>query len=522
MIERLSSAVAFACILGTGAAQVQTFDRTYDLWNAGKDERGVAIKPFIEQGHLIFATVSLQSEGWYQVPYITLIGPNGDRTWDRVFEPEGPYNSMMFSSGISVDHRPDLGYVACGWASDTVGRNHGMVLRLNAYGQEEWRVVLNADSYYSPLYQARFTDDGGIFAKGHKYYGGVMRSVMLRLAPDGSEIWNRFIGPSGNGSWCGAFELLDDGGFVVVGQQGQEDQNVPWMGRYTDGGDLLWERTYEVEDPDVSYSQIKRFGNERYAILGRNTIPFAEHVDQYKDVFAMVDSVGSPIWTTTIGDYSRHIGCVGFEVVADQGILGYGYGNAALTSFGNYICGYLLALDQNGDSITSQNVSHVMGPDSVTVFARVLGALVDEANGRVLFVGGTIGPVPLGWTTQEDTWVFGVDLSTCPMLECSEFEDIEQLVGVPEYAANSMVLFPNPVHSGENMNLVLPDDFPTSTRLRRVSIIGSDGRTLRVMPIDQGSKRTLTFVLDDLAPGAYSVKAEFLYRAPIIQKVLVL
>lgn len=523
MFKRIPSAIALLFVTVIGAAQIQTFDRTYDLWNAAEDGCGVAIKPYIEQGYLVFSNVSMASEGWYGLPYITLIGPMGDHAWDRVFEPELPYVGMHFSAWSGVDHRPELGYVACGSASDTVGRNHGMVLRLNAYGQETWRVMVNTDSYYSPLYQARFTDDGGVLVQGHKYFGGTMRSVMLRLAPDGAEIWNRFIGPSCSACWAGGFTLMEDGGFVLVGQTTQGDQEVPWMGRYTAAGEQVWERTYEVEDPDVSYSGIERYGIDRFIVRGHTTIPLNENNDQYKDVFAMVDGAGTPIWTTTVGAYAPHIASIGFEVVEDVGLLAFGYGRAELGSFGEQMCARLLAIDQYGDSIASMNVAHVFDQDSVTASARVFGMLQDEVNGRVLFVGGAKGrPVQQQWTTEEDTWVFGVDMSACPMLECSEFGDLEQLVGIPEQPTSSLLIYPNPVHPGGVMNLVLPDDLSPSTRLIRMSLFGSDGRMVRDLPIGHGTKGALSIPVNDLAPGAYSVMVEFSGRAAIIQKVMIL
>jgi hypothetical protein len=522
MIQRISSAVAFLLLAGGSAAQLQTFDRTYDLWNAQEDECGVAIKPFIEQGYLVFSNVSMPAEGWFGLPYITLIGPNGDHTWDRVFEPELPYMGMHFSAWSGVDHRPGLGYVACGSASDTAGNIHGFVLRLNTYGQEEWRVFEHTSNNYNVQHQARFTDDGGVMVLGSRRYSGAIRSCMIRLAPDGSELWNRIIGPFCDGCWSGGFTQMADGGFVLVGQQAQEDQYVPWMGRFTAAGELVWERTYEVEDPDVSFSDVEWYGNDRFMVRGLNSIPLNEHNDQYKDVFAMVDSMGTPIWTTTIGEYNERIACVGFEVVEDAGLLAFGYGRAELGSFGDQTCAYLLAIDQFGDSIASMNVAHVFDQDSVTAFARVFGMLQDEANGRLLFVGGAQGRlVQQQWTTEEDTWVFGVDMSACPMLECAEFEDLEQLVGIPEHTAGSMMIYPNPVHSGGVMNLVLPDDLSPSTGLLRMSLFGSDGRMVRDLPIDHGPKGALSIPINDLAPGAYSVMVEFAGRAAIVQKVMV-
>ena len=502
--------------------QAIIWDRVHDLGESLGTGVGVAIEPYIEQGYLQFSN-SMEPFGlWEQVPFMTMLGPDGTPIWDRVILPELTDYGWIISGGCGVDYRPGSGYLACGTASDQEGDLRGFVVRLDVAGNELWRSFIVHSSLGVSSFMVRFAPDGGAFVKSWVYSGANVSSLMTRLSPTGSLVWERTLAPQGVGSWSSGFALLVDGGFVMVGAKADGDNAMPWSACYDTEGDLLWERTYEVSENCMNFHQIESDGLEGFFVKGADYITVNTVNDSNRDVFAHIGPLGELEQLTRIGVHDPYTGSSGFKVVHGLGVMAFGQARRSGIVPGATTTGMVYVLDAMCDSLAGVNLGHRMSANEFTYTSRIYDMLVDSAANVVLFVGGTQGTVMQGWIGEEDPWLVGVDVSACPMLACSEFGDLEQLVGIPEHPAGSMMIYPNPVQSGGVMNLVLPDDLSPSTHLLRMSLFGSDGRMVRDLPIDHDPKGALSIPMNDLAPGAYSIMVEFSGRAAIIQKVMVL
>ena len=121
-----------------------------------------------------------------------------------------------------------------------------------------WERLYGRDEYSEYcLDMARLTD-GNFVLVGESYYLDIdphpCYAYIVKITPDGDEIWSRTYGEGGITN-CNAVEPLPDGGFVITGDTETDfgspgsDKDIYLM-RCDSDGDSLWVKTYGTECDD--------------------------------------------------------------------------------------------------------------------------------------------------------------------------------------------------------------------------------------------------------------------------------
>ncbi|MBK6766754.1 MAG: T9SS type A sorting domain-containing protein [bacterium] len=200
------------------------WQRTY---GGSGNEDGTVIEPTLDGGFIIGGFT--QSIGSGATGMLLLkIDTDGDSLWSRAYGGAGD----EFCYGIAIDLD---GYLLCGTtASFGAGGEDILLIKVNSVG----------DSLWSRTYGGSGNDRGNIIlstADGGFVIGTEGSMSILRVDVNGDSLWSLSLDGVAN-----ALTATSDGNFVAAGYQGAAwpgDADM-WMCKFTTGGDVLWNHTY--------------------------------------------------------------------------------------------------------------------------------------------------------------------------------------------------------------------------------------------------------------------------------------
>ena len=167
--------------------------------------------------------------------YLAKIDGQGNYLWARSYDSEEQDNAF------SVEQTTDGGYIIAGYG-------FGSLVKTDSLGEIEWsqRYFYNGEEGY--FHSAHQTTDGGYIAAGAVYqqFGGGYSILLVKTDSMGNENWSQFFGESGDWSEGYWMEQVEDGGYILAGYTGPWDASYVYIVRATQGGELLWDRIYEL------------------------------------------------------------------------------------------------------------------------------------------------------------------------------------------------------------------------------------------------------------------------------------
>jgi len=337
---------------------------------------------------------------------------------------------------------------------------------------------------------------------------------MSKFSANGSLIWERVVEPAGVESWSSGFCIEDDGGFTTVRAQKEGGTSIPWLGRFDDSGDLMWERTFEVPGLYLNFHLIERDPLSGYYVEGSDHITVYTNMDSRRDVFAHVDPSGNLDWMEFIGGYDRYKGSFGFKVIGEMGILSFGLSHQAGALPGVNWRARFVAISSAGDSLTTVEVGHQLDSGGYVYSTWVYDTMIDCVSERVLAVGGVKGTWMQNWTTDEDRWLFMVDISDYQAVACPEAPELPALDDPVDPIA-----YPNPIRPGDQLNIQLPG---IQQRIILVEVVALDGRVTSVESWRESDGGTIELNSPIEEPGIYFIRAVVDGAILDLGKVLVL
>lgn len=208
-------------------------------------------------------------------------------TWEEVI------GGRLDDEAHAVAEMPGGGYAIAGHTRSHGARNRdAWILRLNAHGKVVWQQVIGG-----PLTEKIFgiaaTPDGGVIVAGKTYSVGAGGSdaLIARFSPSGALLWQRTYGGPHNDD-ARALVPLTDGGFVIVGSKGGQDDDDVWVIAVDARGEKLWDRTHGTVGEDGAVSVTEASGGG-FAVAGYSQRPGLSNFDNW---VIRLSETGNMLW----------------------------------------------------------------------------------------------------------------------------------------------------------------------------------------------------------------------------------
>ncbi|MDP5170440.1 MAG: caspase family protein [Bacteroidia bacterium] len=214
-------------------------------------------------------------------------------TFSRVF------GGSADEHALALTPTRDGGYAIAGFTySFGAGRSDVWVMKVNRYGQEEWRKILGGPDYdwANDLVETR---DGNLVVAGYQRDSvtGHRNAWVFQLNRHGDLMWSQVYGGE-QGDEAKALTQTTDGGFAVVGyshsfSKGESDV---WLLRLNAVGVEMWQKHYGTKEAEKGYS-IKETRDEGFVIGGFQTADDSNKADM---LIVRIDRNGNGVWRQVI------------------------------------------------------------------------------------------------------------------------------------------------------------------------------------------------------------------------------
>jgi hypothetical protein len=333
--------------------------------------------------------------------------------------------------GISIAQTSDGGFMALGISASTdlvlngtvsYGGNDLMVIKLNSMGQVQWQKTFGGSNQDYGQYITA-TPDGSCIITGSTYSingdidGNVRKGYddmwVLKLAIDGSVIWNRIYGGNGSDAAFSAV-ALSDGNYMIAGNSYSADEDFSGAGHhgYYDiallklnalNGDLMSKKMiggngFDYMDYGQSF-QATPTGFILAATTNSTDGDLAGTVAKGEDDIWVVKlkENGSIEWQTRMGGSKDDISYDITSTTTGYILAGYTQSNDGdIIGFNGYYDAWVAQLNNKGEKVWSKCYG-TSGKDGFT-------SMVNMDN-MVYFSGWVEGNIATGYHGGGDLWM---------------------------------------------------------------------------------------------------------------------
>lgn len=285
--------------------------------------------------------------------------PDTTQIWPKI------YGGNLSTWGEDVDEMYDQGYLITGdIVSSSAVYKMGVLLKTDVNGNVLWEKRVGSSSYYLSLNNSFMTFDGGL--------------ITIGSSTDLDEYADAFImklDACGNSEWCKIYSVpndldhgisilqLADGGYLAqINYFGYDlDNKRVWLFRLDPEGDLLWQKVYCTNNPELAHSwgiDLLVAKDSSFLISGTTAVecPVGSGLWWGEPLLVKTDQQGEEIFARAF-KYDRNIYYgLGYEVVEDLD------GNFLVTSKNYYDAmqnnspGAIVKFDSNGIGLYWMNL----------------------------------------------------------------------------------------------------------------------------------------------------------------------
>jgi len=283
------------------------------------------------------------------------------------------YGGNSFDDARGVTQMADGGYVIAGsTGSFDLTHGHFMLIRIDAWGSEQWRKYYGAQ-FSSALRSMAPASDGGYLLAGiTETLENTYQVFAVKVNADGDTLWTRHFGGA---QWdlCNKAIALTDGGYALAGQTfsygvGQGDA---YLIRLDADGDTLWTATYGGTNNDAAESIAETYDGG-FILAGHTESSGAGQRDLW---LVRLDGSGNVLWEKTFGGEENEAAFAVLQT-SDGGFAASG--SASTNSVGEADF-YMLKVNASGQQVWEDRFG---GPKN----DEWLG-LMEEANGDLVAIG---------------------------------------------------------------------------------------------------------------------------------------
>lgn len=266
----ISRILTFICLLLTSTSFAQGFLRTYT--------------PEFSKAHEVLQT----ADGGYfmagqvtntKTLFLARTDSSGQLLWEN-------HLALNQSRAISAYAAPDGGFVVLLENYLDNFENRNAVIKLDASGTLLWTTVIPNVSIANGLSDLIVHSDGNILIAGTTRDANFnTRNWLVKIAPDGSMVWDKIFGA--NGRVIKKIIELPSGDIVVSGHLSQL-----YVAGLTSNGDLIWEKDYPGSSNKINYDLLYTKDN-KIALLGTSPNPTSGRLDL---CILKTDLNGNQIW----------------------------------------------------------------------------------------------------------------------------------------------------------------------------------------------------------------------------------
>ena len=171
------------------------------------------------------------------------------------------------------------------------------LMRTNSIGEPIWSFTYGGQ--FSEVGQrARVHPDGGFVVLGHtdNSWGGLRNLYLLRIADDGTLLWSRSIGSSGNDD-ASDLLVLPDGGYLLTGNSGAFGSRRVLVARLDATGELVWVRQITSPGNDSGLA-LAAAADGGFIVVGSTQGLGPGQIDM---IAVRYDAAGNQLWLRTLG-----------------------------------------------------------------------------------------------------------------------------------------------------------------------------------------------------------------------------
>ncbi len=240
------------------------------------------------EGYITIGT-NYQVDGGKRKVVLNKLDNQGRIEWEKLYYNENYLNEegqevKVHDFGDLIKQTRDNGYIlACTsmdrYEEQSVFTANFWLIKIDQNGEIEWETRFGGDfnEYYSFSTVYQTPDDGFLFSFNDKKEG------LLRLTPDGQEIWRKKYDEAINQTLP-----ADDGGFSVSGGN--------YLQKVDENGDEIWKKTIQHESVNSALRDMVILDDNSYLLCGGilESYPYFT-----KGWLIKTDSLGNKIWEKT-------------------------------------------------------------------------------------------------------------------------------------------------------------------------------------------------------------------------------
>ena len=198
-------------------------------YGGGQGDFGHCGRETSDGGYIIVGSTYRNYE--YRI-WVLKLNSAGDTIWSKI--------APHASAGLSVRETSDGGYIIGGAYNTSMSEDKLWLIKLNSDGGLVW------ERTYDDLSGGRCIEvlSDGFIVTGSTMWGGFGDMYLLRVDPQGNEIWRKTY--DRGEEECGrCVRQTPDGGYIVVGYSGRIPPYLIYILRADNSGDTLWTWLYE-------------------------------------------------------------------------------------------------------------------------------------------------------------------------------------------------------------------------------------------------------------------------------------
>jgi len=219
-----------------------------DWWHTygGPDrEAGLSLCPTLNGGFLICGYTRSQGAGEEDV-WLVRVDETGEERWNRC------YGGERFEIGTAVRPVPAGGYIVAASSGTTGGRNaDALLIRIDGRGTELWSQAYNNQGRrgygFDWCTDLAVTPEGDVFIAGYSDFTDIMDIFVKRIGPEGDELWTASFGNQPFKDYGTALAVLPNGDLIVSGvTKAVDHDNDLYLVRLAPDGEEVWTRSWHA------------------------------------------------------------------------------------------------------------------------------------------------------------------------------------------------------------------------------------------------------------------------------------
>jgi hypothetical protein len=318
------AAVGFTESFGAGAEDVYLvkvdMDGNYQwhqTFGGATKDIGRALRETPDKGFIIVGLTNSYGSGNNDV-YLIKTDSLGNQEWTRTI------GGSSDDRGYDVQVTPDSGFVIAGLTfSYGPGNADVYVIKTNENGNITWQVAYG-NSGPERGWWVKQASDGYIIAGNTESFGQGLDVYLLKTNFDGDSVWAKVYGGGGSDR-AHSVDVTYDGRFIATGYVGSfgVDATGIWLLKTYANGDTVWTQIFDGIDWDAGYT-VRETSDRGYIIAGYTYSYGSGGADFY---FVRTDSMGSSLWTKTVGGSVDDRG-LDVDITTDGGYISTGFSNS--------------------------------------------------------------------------------------------------------------------------------------------------------------------------------------------------